>query len=86
MTEGTRVTELRQPVSFTIDGEPYRVEARRQRAVDLLRLAGRDPASFDLAKLTGGGDRRTQRYNDNDSLTVHEGDRFVSIRQSAPVA
>lgn len=84
MTDPTSITDLRRPISFSIDGERYRTEVRRQRAEDLLRLAARDPANFDLAEVADNG--RTHRYSDDDFVTVREGSRFVSIRQSAPVA
>lgn len=79
------VTELRKPIDFTIDGRSYETRVRKQPAADLLRLAGLDPARYDLGVLRGHQPHAV-RFADNDVVEIHQGERFVSIRQSADVA
>lgn len=78
-------TELRPSVTFTIDGRGYTTRDRRQPAADLLRLAGVDPALYDLGELRG---QRPEpiRYADTEIVEIHPGARFVTIRQNADVA
>ena len=86
MTDPSKVVEIRRLIPFTIDGDPYETADISQQAADLLRLAGRDPANFDLGELEGKDWPRTRKYRDTDMVTIHKDARFVSIRQSAPVA
>ena len=72
-------------VPITIDGRPFEVEAgRHETAGDLLRLAGLDPAGYDLGEIRGHGDVRT--FKDGETVDVRPHEEFVSIRQVAPVA
>jgi hypothetical protein len=72
-------------VPITIDGRPYEVEqGRHETAGDLLRLAGLDPNGYDLAEVLGHGDVRT--FEDDQLVDVRPHEKFVSIRQTAPVA
>jgi hypothetical protein len=72
-------------IPITIDGRPHAVEqGRHLTAAQLLRLAGLDPAGYDLARLTGHGE--VHKFADDDLVDVHAGERFVSVRQNAPVA
>ena len=84
-SEAENVTELHRPVDFTIDGRPERTTVRRQTAADLLRLAGLDPASYDLGQFHGH-DHTPTRFRDDEVIDIHQGDRFVSIRCHADVA
>lgn len=79
------VTDLRRPIHFTIDGRRYETRTRKQPAADLLRLAGLDAARYDLGVLRGHHPHPT-RFADDDIVTIHEAERFVSIRHSADVA
>jgi hypothetical protein len=79
------VTDLHRPIRFTIDGRPYETRKRKQPAADLLRLAGLDPTLYDLGVLRGH-QPQPMRFADDDIVTIHEAERFVSIRQSADVA
>jgi hypothetical protein len=83
--QADNVTELHEPVEFTVDGRPERTTVRRQPAADLLRLVGLDPARYDLGQLHGH-DRTPTRFRDDQIVDIHEGDRFVSIRCHADVA
>lgn len=80
-----KVTDLHRPIEFTIDGRRETTTVRRQLAADLLRLVGLDPARYDLGRLHGHHPKPT-RFADEDVVTIHQGDRFVSIRQRADVA
>ena len=86
MTETTDVVELGRLIPFTIDGEAYETADLSQRAEALLRLAGRDPATFDLGEIEGKDRPHTKRYRDDEIVSIRKDARFVSIRQSAPVA
>lgn len=79
------VSELRRTIHFTIDGRAYATTDPKQPAGDLLRLAGLDPAHFDLGELKG---RRPEpvRYTDDTIIEIHDKARFVSIRHRADVA
>lgn len=78
-------TELRPSVAFTIDGRGYETRDRRRPAADLLRLAGVDPALYDLGELRGQRPEPT-RYTDEELVRIRPGSRFVTIRQNADVA
>lgn len=87
MTTSSDIEHLRRSIPFTIDGQRFMTNHVRQRAAALLRLAGLDPVSFDLGQLEGTPPAvRTRRFDDNEMVTVQRGARFVSIRDSAPVA
>jgi len=79
------VPRIPRAVQFTIDGRPYETTERKQQAAALLRLAGLDPALYDLGELHG---QRPQpvRYADTELVEIHPGARFVSIRERADVA
>jgi hypothetical protein len=74
-----------RPITFTIDGRPFRVTHPSQTAALLLQLAGLDPAGYDLGELHGK-DPVPKRYEDDHEIRVKHGDRFVSIRERAAVA
>jgi len=80
-----KVSPLHRPIEFTIDGRVEVTTVREQRAADLLRLIHLDPARYDLGQLHGHSPQPT-RFRDEQIVTIHEGDRFVSIRQHADVA
>jgi Multiubiquitin len=78
-------TQHQHTVPITIDGRRYEVEqGRHLTAADLLRLAGLDPAGYDLAEVLGHGDVRT--FRDDEVVDVRPDEKFVSVRQVAPVA
>jgi hypothetical protein len=65
------------PVTFTIDGVEYTVEDRRQPAADVLRLAGLDPADYDLLRVVGKGD--DQRFHDQAVVELVPHGRYLSF-------
>ena len=77
---------LRRTIPFTIDGEPFETSDLSQRASALLELAGLDPVQFDLAEIEGKEGPTPKRFADDDIVAITKDARFVSIRQSAPVA
>ena len=76
----------RRTIPFSIDGEPFETSDPSLRASTLLELAGLAPALFDLGELEGKERPDTRRFADADIVTIRKDARFVSIRQSAPVA
>lgn len=86
MTESSNVDFPRRRIPFTIDGQPYTTDDISQRASALLRLAGLDPAIFDLGELVGKERPETKRFADHEIVSIVKDARFVSIRQSAQVA
>ena len=85
MTESSNYEPGRR-IPFTIDGQPFTTEDPSQRASALLRLAGLDPAIFDLGELVGKERPQRKRFADDEIVSIAKDARFVSIRQSAPVA
>ena len=86
MTEFSNSEPSRRRIPFTIDGEPYSTDDLSQPASALLRLAGLDPAIFDLGELVGKERPQRKRFTDDEIVAIVKDARFVSIRQSAPVA
>lgn len=80
-----KIIELHRRIEFTIDGQIETTSVRQQRAADLLRLVHLDPARYDLGQLHGHTHQPT-RFRDDQIVQIHQGDRFVSIRQHADVA
>ncbi len=86
MTDPINIEPIRGPVPFTIDGQPFTTKDTRQKAFEILRLAGLDPNIYDLGELRGKDRPQTQRFADDDLVDIEKDARFVSIRQSADVA
>ncbi len=82
MTNGQSAAN--RSVTFSIDGRTFTVDDPHQTAADLLRLAGLDPALYDLARMRGGN-AEPKRFKDHQPIQIHDGDEFVSIRQRAEV-
>ena len=86
MTETSNMELIRRRIPFTIDGQPFSTSDPSQHASALLRLAGLDPAIFDLGELVGKERPDTKRFADDEIVAIVKDARFISIRQSAPVA
>jgi len=71
----------RQHVRFTIDGEPFRTYDEDQTAADLLRLAGMDPAGYDLARVGASAS-----FPDDEIVIIVDGDEFVTAKHVGGVA
>lgn len=74
----------RRKVRFTIDGEPHTSWDDDQTAGALLRLAGVDPAKYDLARVTAAGSPET--FTGDQMVTIHDGDEFVTAKHIGGVA
>lgn len=85
MSNDTNIHELGRDIQFTIDGQCFNTDDRRQPAADLLRLAGLDPTRYDLGELRGHRPH-TKRFADEELVTIRPKARFVSIRHCADVA
>lgn len=72
-------------VKFTIDGRPFTTDDAHQTAAALLRMAGLDPAGYDLGELRPGNPE-PKRFKDDQPVHIQDGDKFVSIRECAQVA
>jgi hypothetical protein len=66
-----------RPVTVTLDGVEYTVEDRRQPAADVLRLAGLDPADYDLMRVVGKD--KEQRYHDQEEVQLVPGGSYLSF-------
>ena len=71
----------RQLVRFTIDGEPFRTYDEDQTAADLLRLAGMNPAGYDLARVGAAAS-----FPDDEIVIIVDGDEFVTAKHVGGVA
>ena len=71
MSHWDNVIDIRRPVPFTVDGRAFATTARRQRAADVLRLAGLDPALYDLGELRGRIPFPV-RYDGADIVAIHK--------------
>lgn len=76
--------EPRKALTISIDGISHTTSDDDQEAAALLRLAGVDPAQYDLAKIRRDGEPKV--YRDSQVIDLEDGDAFVTVRQSAPVA
>ena len=76
--------EEHKKVTITIDGQAFTTRDDDQEAASLLRLAGVDPAQYDLAKIKHNGEPKV--YCDEKVIDLKNGDAFVTVRQSAQVA
>ena len=74
----------RQKVRFTIDGEPYTSYDDDQSAAALLRLAGVDPAGYDLARILPAGG--TESFRDEEIVKLQSGNEFVTTKHVGGVA
>ena len=78
MTAGNGNRKGQPPVTFTLDGVEYTVEDRRQPAAEVLRLAGLDPADYDLLRVAGKGDEE-KRYHDQEDVQLVPHGRYLSF-------
>ncbi|HKP44693.1 hypothetical protein [Mycobacterium sp.] len=82
LREGERF-RTRRKVHFSIDGEQYTSWDDDQVAAALLRLAGVDPAKYDLARVNGGGG--PEKFSDDQVVRIQDGDEFVTAKRAGPV-
>jgi len=75
--------EQQKTIRFTLDGRTLTTHQHEMTAADVLRHGGLDPATFDLARLRE--DHPPRKFTDTEDVHLKDGDKFVSVRQSAPV-
>ena len=78
------MSEHHAKITITIDGQSFVTRDDDQEAASILRLAGVDPAQYDLAKIKHNGEPKV--YRDEKVVDLKDGDAFVTVRQSAQVA
>ena len=76
--------EKHKKITISIDGQTFTTRDDDQDAASLLRLAGVDPAQYDLAEIKHNGEPKV--YRDEKVIHLKDGDAFVTVRQSAQVA
>lgn len=74
----------RRKLRFTIDGESHSTYDDDQTAAALLRLAGVDPAGYDLARILPEGG--TETFRDEEIVEIKDGDEFVTAKHVGGVA
>lgn len=77
MTAGNGNKKGQPPLTFTLDGVEYTVEDRKQPAADVLRLAGLDPADYDLLRVVGND--QDQRYHDQEEVQLVPHGKYMSF-------
>jgi hypothetical protein len=80
----TKSADKRKQITYTIDGQSFTTRDHDREAGSMLREAGLDPALYDLAKVKKGGE--TKVFKDGHVIDLHDGDVFVSVKQSSSVA
>ena len=85
MSDARGIHQPEREIPFTIDGEGYTTSDLSQKASALLRLAGLDPARYDLGELQGKDRPETKRYEDEEFVEIQKDARYVSIREKATV-
>ena len=86
MTDAQGAESFGRSIPFTIDGQPFTTSDISQKASALLRLAGLDPANYDLGELKSKENPNTKSYADDDLVEIEKDARFVSIRQKGDFA
>ena len=85
MTDSQAPDSFGRSIPFSIDGQPFTTDDISQKASALLRLAGLDPANYDLGELQGKERPQPKRFDDDEVVVIEKDARFVSIRQKADV-
>ncbi len=70
----------RQPIHFTIDGQPFETEdPERLAGVILVEYAKVSPDNYQLGELEGH-DPHPKLFKSDDLVHIHPGARFVTVR------
>ncbi len=70
-------SETRKKLKITIDGERYTTHDDDQEGAALVRLAGKDPERFDIAKVKANGELRV--YRDGTVIDLADGNKFITV-------
>jgi uncharacterized protein YpuA (DUF1002 family) len=63
-------------INITVDTEPLTADAKEMVAREILDLAGKDPASYDLVEVKGKRERH--EYQDDETVKLHKGSTFIT--------
>jgi hypothetical protein len=74
----------KSPIQITVDDQVLTFDDKHTDAASVLRKAGLDPTTYDLARFLGQG--QTHVFRDDQPITLKTGDEFVTVHVSAPVA
>lgn len=83
LTDGEHFVS-REKVHFTIDGQTHTSYDDDQTAAALMRLAGVDPAGYDLARVLPNG--TTEPFSDQQIVKIKNHDEFVTAKHVGGVA
>jgi hypothetical protein len=70
-------TETRKKLKITIDGERYTTHDDDQEGAALVRLAGKDPERYDIAKVKANGELHV--YRNGKVIDLADGDEFITV-------
>jgi len=70
-------TEPNKKLKISIDGKQYSTRDDDQDGAALVRLADRDPARYDIAKVTASGGLHV--YRDGKVIDLKDGDKFITV-------
>lgn len=65
-------------IEFLIDGDPYTTEERELTVGEILRLAGKDPASYYLVEIKGQRERDPHK-DPAEEIKLHPNSKFVTV-------
>jgi hypothetical protein len=80
MSDETLLADRKHLTHFTVDGEPFETDARRQLASAILtNYANVSPADYQLGELRGH-DPKPKLFANDETVEIHEGARYVTVR------
>lgn len=80
MSDETALAGSKHEVVFRVDGEPFETDEPKQLASAILtNYAKVDPAHYQLGELEGKNPT-PKLYADTDTVEIHEGARYVTVR------
>ena len=76
----SEATAARHPhtIEFQIDGETYTTRERDLSVGEILRLAGRDPASYYLVEIKGQREREPHK-DPAEKIKLHPHSKFITV-------
>lgn len=66
------------PVEITIDGDPYTAPDNRETVAEILGLAGKSPAEFELIEIKGKREREPHP-DPNEVVKLHKRSTFITV-------
>ncbi len=74
---------VRALIHFTVDGQEFESYDDDREASSLIRLAGLDPASYDLARKHANG--QPEVFRDDEVIRIANGDKFTTSKHMGEV-